>query len=120
MNTREIGLIQEEIALNFLLNKGYTLVKKNFRLGRIGEIDIVMKDKHIFVFIEVKSRFNNKYGGSELAVSIGKRKQVRKVAEGFVQIMNLENFEGRFDIVAIDYLDNISSKPSINHIVNAF
>ena len=58
MNTREIGLIQEEIALNFLLNKGYTLVKKNFRLGRIGEIDIVMKDKHIFVFIEVKSRFN--------------------------------------------------------------
>lgn len=120
MNNREIGASHEEIALKYLLEKGYFLIKKNFRFGKLGEIDLVMKHKNVFVFVEVKARFSDKYGRPEEAVTTAKRKQIRRIAEGFVQIMGLDDFEGRFDVVAIDYFNTKADNPNIVHLVDAF
>ncbi|MGO1712280.1 MAG: YraN family protein, partial [Senegalia sp. (in: firmicutes)] len=63
------GDIGEEIAIKSLLGKGYMILEKNFTT-KIGEIDIIAKDKDIVAFIEVKSRLNSNYGNPYEAVNI--------------------------------------------------
>jgi putative endonuclease len=102
-NTRTDGSDHESVALNYLLRQGYRLVHRNFHLGRSGEIDLVMRDGRVWVFIEVKGRRTHTYGLPEDAVNQQKRRQIRRIAEGFVQINNLVDYEARFDVVVVDY-----------------
>jgi len=54
MNSRRIGNLAEEKAVQFLENSGYQIIERNF-YSRFGEIDIIaLKDK-IYHFVEVKS-----------------------------------------------------------------
>jgi putative endonuclease len=120
LNRHEIGADSEEIALNYLLAKGYRLVKKNFRFGRMGEIDLVMRDRGVYVFVEVKAKRTHQYGLPEDAVTPAKRRQVRKIAQGFVHIFHLTDYEARFDVIAIDYVTGHNSLPEIRHHIDAF
>ena len=54
MNTREIGNIAENKAIEFLENRGFVIIDRNF-YTKFGEIDIIAKKDNIFHFIEVKS-----------------------------------------------------------------
>jgi len=119
-NRRADGATFEELALRFLLERGYRLVKRNFRCGRTGEIDLVMRDGEIWVFIEVKGRRTHGFGLPEDAVTPSKRRQIRRVAEGFVHINNLREYQARFDVVAVDYATGIAGEPEIRHHVDAF
>ncbi|HID55979.1 TPA: YraN family protein, partial [Candidatus Poribacteria bacterium] len=58
---KEIGLLGEEIAADFLRRKGYRLLERNIRIGR-GEIDLVALDGETLVFVEVKTRKGLRYG----------------------------------------------------------
>jgi putative endonuclease len=120
-NRREEGGEYEEIALAFLLRRGLRLVKRNFRFGKAGEIDLVMRDGEIYVFVEVKGRRNHNYGLPEEAVTPSKRRQIRRVAEGFVHVMQIREYEARFDVVAIDFTNiPYGDDPAIRHYANAF
>lgn len=55
MNTKTAGDTGESIACAYLENKGYRLLRKNYRMGRY-EIDLVMRDGDVLVFVEVKAR----------------------------------------------------------------
>jgi putative endonuclease len=114
------GAYHEGIALTYLLERGYTLIKQNFRFGKLGEIDLVMRDRGVYVFVEVKARRSHGYGLPEEAVTPAKRRKIRKVAEGFVYINRLVHYEARFDVIAIDYLTGHDGRPEIRHYVNAF
>lgn len=120
INKRKDGADNEEIALRYLLDLGYTLIKRNFRFSRMGEIDLIMRDKGFYVFVEVKSRRSHGFGLPEEAVTPSKRRQIRKVAEGFIYINGLVQYEARFDVVAIDYVTGRNGAPEIRHYVNAF
>ncbi|MGE3802638.1 MAG: YraN family protein [Candidatus Kapaibacterium sp.] len=120
LNVRAWGTEHEELALTFLLEKGYQLVKKNFRFGKAGEIDLVMRDGEVYVFVEVKARRSHTFGLPEEAVNEGKRKQIRRIAKGFVHVMDLKEYEARFDVVAVDYATGSEGKPEIRHHVDAF
>lgn len=120
VSTRAEGARNENIALEYLQRKGYRLVKKNFRFGRVGEIDLVMRDGPAFVFVEVKARHSHGFGLPEAAVTPAKRRQIRKVAEGFIYMLKLESYEARFDVVAIDYVTGVGGEPEIRHYINAF
>ena len=61
-NRRADGATQEELALEYLLALGYRLVKKNFQFGKVGEIDLVMRDGETYVFVEVKARRSHGFG----------------------------------------------------------
>ena len=61
MKAKEIGIIGENIATEFLLKKGFQIIERNF-LKPFGEIDIIAKDNNYLVFIEVKTRKNSNYG----------------------------------------------------------
>lgn len=119
-NRRTEGSAFEDMALAYLLERGYRLVKRNFRLGRMGEVDLIMRDGPVYVFIEVKARRSHGYGLPEEAVTPAKRQQVRKVATGFVYINKLGEYQARFDVVAIDYVTGSGGKPEIRHYINAF
>jgi len=120
VNRRSWGEEHEERALNYLLEKGYRLVKKNFRFGRQGEIDLILRDGEVWVFVEVKTRRSHVFGTPEEAVTPAKRKQLRKVAQGFAYVMGLTEYEARFDVVAIDYATGSGGRPEIRHLTDAF
>ena len=119
-NRRAFGSDHEEIALEYLLQKGYRLKKQNFRFGKAGEIDLIMMDGPIWVFIEVKTRRSHKYGTPEESVDHRKRKQIRKIARGFLHVFNITHYTARFDVVAIDYVTGTDGNPEIRHLEDAF
>jgi len=90
----------EEQALLFLQEQGLNLVERNFRC-KGGEIDLVMQDGRGLVFVEVRKRAGNGYGGA--AASVTARKQARLViaAQTFLQRYNMPP-PCRFDVIAID------------------
>ncbi|MBL7998513.1 MAG: YraN family protein [Candidatus Kapabacteria bacterium] len=116
-STRGKGAEAEDIAADFLVRLGYTIVKRNFHFGKTGEIDIVARDGETLVFVEVKSRSGDEYGTPEDAITMKKRAQLRKVAQGYLYVNAIENVECRFDAIAIDFTKHPAD---IRHYVNAF
>ena len=115
---KQIGLLGEDIAADFLISQGYHILKRNFNC-KLGEIDIIAVDnidKNELVFVEVKTRRQNIYGSPSDAVDFRKTKHLYKVAEYFLMINKLENTFVRFDVIEIK--ENFSQKIRINHIKN--
>ncbi len=113
---RARGTLGEEKAVDYLEEKGYRILERNFRFDR-GEIDIVAEENGVLVFIEVKTRHSQSFGNPEDAVTIAKRDQIRKVAEGYLFKNNIDGRDCRFDVVAIE---RSGSDIHIRHIENAF
>lgn len=114
----EKGRLGEEAAVAYLKKKRYKILDINFRC-KIGEIDIVARDKSTIVFVEVKSRQSRQYGYPSQAVNYYKQRKVSKVALYYLQNKKLFNYDYnvRFDVVEIlEYLQDMK----VNHIVNAF
>lgn len=114
-----LGADGEALARKYLEEKGYELVKENFRYER-AEIDLVMKNEKLkqLVFVEVKTRKSKSFGEPQESVNESKQLQLIKSAEGFM--MNnpdYDDYEKRFDVIAI-YIEN--GKENINHLENAF
>jgi putative endonuclease len=104
----------EKLATEFLENKGYKILEKNWRSGRF-EIDIIAEDKNILVFIEVKTRTTDYYGYPEESVNKTKQEHILQAAEDYVFQHNI-NKEIRFDIVSIIINGSIQK---IYHVVDA-
>ncbi|MFH1198563.1 MAG: YraN family protein [Candidatus Omnitrophota bacterium] len=92
----------EEEAVNFLRKQGYKIIARNFRT-RLGEIDIIAKDKDTICFIEVKARSSDKFGLPAESVTGFKQRQISKAAIVFLKDKNLLDSPARFDIVSIRY-----------------
>ena len=103
ITTTEIGQLTENIAVDYLTNNGLELIDKNVH-SRLGEIDIVMKQDGIWVFVEVKYRKNSHFGGAISAVSKAKQKKIKLCAGFYFQQHNLNEYNTpcRFDVVALD------------------
>jgi putative endonuclease len=92
---------------------GYLILEKNFRC-RLGEIDIIAKDKGTIVFVEVKYRKNDKKGSPAEAVNFHKQRVICKVADYYRMIRHMtEEDSCRFDILSIE-------EKNITHLQNAF
>jgi len=95
-----LGRDAEARALAFLQQQGLTLIEKNFRC-RAGEIDLIMHDVQTLVFIEVRSRKNQQFGGA--AASVGPVKQRRLWRSASFYLLKFPKPPAcRFDLVAID------------------
>jgi putative endonuclease len=113
----ELGKSGEDVAIEYLKNKRYKIVDKGFRFLR-GEIDIIAYDGETLVFIEVKTRKSNGFGQPEESVTHAKRKQLRKVAQGYLLRKHLEDVECRFDVLSLTF-DELEGY-AVNHITDAF
>ena len=106
------GTIGEIDAEKYLKDKGYVIVTTNYR-NRLGEIDIIAKDKNVLVFVEVKSRTTLLYGRPCEAVDERKQYKIRKTAELYLVTTKNYYADVRFDVIEI-------LGDEINHIENAF
>lgn len=106
----------EEIATNYLKNKGYKIIERNFRKG-YGEIDIIAIFQNTLIFVEVKTRTSSLYGGAIESIAYHKIKSLIRTAQ-FYKMLHLKLPDSlRIDAVLIDL--NSNNKPSdIKHIEN--
>ncbi len=117
LNSRQkFGEKSESIAVNYLKKQGYKIIEQNYRT-KLGEIDIIAKEKDIIAFIEVKSRKSKNFGNPKWAVTPKKQRTISMVALQYLKTTMQSNVKARFDVVSI-----ISSNdnPSIEIIKNAF
>ena len=101
MNKRSFGSIGEKIAADYLIKNGFRILDQNFRVGRIGEIDIIAAEKEYICFIEVKTRTSSLFGAPIEAVGYEKRKKIKMIAWTYIKQKNLGERNMRFDIVEI-------------------
>jgi len=111
----DLGILGEQLAIEYLIGKGYVILKKNFRFEK-HEIDIIAKHKQVLVVIEVKTRSTSKFGEPESFVKPKQISRLINAANAFVLKNNLDE-EVRFDIIAIK---KTQDSFKIKHIENAF
>ncbi len=115
---KEIGCYGEDLAEKYLKSIGYVIIKRNFRC-KIGEIDIIAKDKEFITFIEVKSRYGNLYGNPGESITYSKKLKIYKTAEVFICKSKLHYANFRFDVIEIMF-NKQNNNYSINLIKDAF
>lgn len=115
MYRKNLGRKGEEISMDFLKDKGYEILKRNYRFGH-KEIDIVAKDKNTIVFVEVKAGRSKKFGEPFEKVDYHKQKKLIEVAQAFIQENQIQNFDFRFDVISLD----LKGEGKIKHLKNAF
>ena len=108
------GKIGENIAKKYLISLGMTIICSNYRT-KFGEIDIIAKLENKIIFVEVKSRMSKDYGLACEAVDYKKSSKITSVAKYYISTNNLKNYEIRFDVIEIYFIEE-----KINHIENAF
>jgi len=89
----------EEKACRFLKEQGYQILSRNWRT-RTGEVDIIARQGGILVFVEVKARSNNGFGGPEAAVDRAKQQRIISAALSFIEVTECA-LPMRFDVVTI-------------------
>lgn len=118
MNNRQIGLIGEQYATEFLESREYLILERNFRT-KLGEIDIIARKAEYLVIIEVKSRKTLQYGFPCEAVNYAKQNKIKQVTNLYLSWNNMSNDLVRFDIIEV-LLDHKCNPISIELIENAF
>jgi putative endonuclease len=111
-----LGKTGEKVAVNFLKENGYKILRNNYKT-KLGEIDIIAKDKDTLCFIEVKTRNSIRFGSPSESVTVFKRRQISKLALQFLKERNLLGKRARFDVVSIVYSEG---SPKLDLIRNAF
>ncbi len=112
-----LGTRGEELAAEYLENKGYTILEKNFTVHKIGEIDLIVKKGDEIIFVEVKTRTGIRYGYPEEAVNYWKVKKISRAARHFLHTRNIHDTYIRFDIVSV-YIQEEDEKNDILHTEN--
>lgn len=79
-STSKFGKLAEDFAVGLLSNKGYKVIDRNFR-SRFGEIDIIALKDGRLIFVEVKARWNEKFGTPEEAVTPQKIWKIKRTGE---------------------------------------
>ena len=111
-----LGREGERIAELFLKKKGYRLVERNYRCAA-GELDLIVLDRRVIVFVEVKTRTGSGYGTPMEAVEFRKQHKMIRTAQFFLNAKKLSQREARFDVVGISWA---GAEPLVEHIENAF
>ena len=111
----DLGKAGEDLAVEYLVNKGYRILERNWRSGH-KEIDIIALDGNTLVAVEVKTRKSNTYGEPDIAVGAMKQQMLVWAADAYVRYKNLD-IDVRFDIISILFTE---TDQKIEHIEDAF
>ena len=114
---QRLGRDGEATARRALLAHGYVILAERYSDAR-GEIDIVARDADTIVFVEVKTRRGERYGGGSAAVTWRKQRRIIRVAEAFLARSRLHHLACRFDVVTIAWPTGEAPRTEI--IRNAF
>ena len=101
---KNFGAEGEERAAAFLQEKGFSIIERNYRAGRIGEIDIIALKKDLVVFAEVKSRSGDAFGGGIYSINGPKKRHLKTAAKVFLAShpsYNTKEYTFRFDLLLV-------------------
>lgn len=100
-SSTERGRDAEAAAEAFLCARGLRMVARNYRC-RLGEVDLIMRDAELLVFVEVRFRSRSDYGGGVLSVNRRKQARVARVAAQFLRARAVpDSVACRFDVVSL-------------------
>ena len=95
------GQDSETRAAAYLQKQGYTIVRRNFR-APCGEIDIIARDGATLVFVEVKARRSDRYGGAKASITPAKISKITRTAQYYLKETRQSDTKVRFDVVFIE------------------
>ncbi len=94
----------EKIAVEFLVKIGYKIIKTNFRYGH-GEIDIIAESENeVLNFIEVKSRFESRFGKPIEAFDNNKKNKIIKISQFFMNKFNINKKPVSYGLISIEFI----------------
>ena len=109
MKRRDVGILGEKLAKDFLKKKGYRIIETNYRSPE-GEIDIIARHGDSLVFIEVRTKTSLEFGSPEESITPTKMGRIKATAAYYQQTHNNLPALWRIDVVAIEL--NPKGKPS--------
>ena len=118
LRRQALGRRGEEEAARYLAGLGYRVVERNFRCPE-GEIDLIVLDGSVLVFVEVRSRSTDTFGLPQESVTGRKQKKVRRVAGHYLSLSGGHRGPLRFDVLAVK-LGRTGELEGLEHIKNAF
>jgi putative endonuclease len=96
-----LGRAAEERTAQHYLANGYTVVARNWRNGRHGEIDLVLVRRDVLVVCEVKARSSDRFGTPADAVDWRKQRRLRGLAVAFLAAHDVHPRLVRFDVACV-------------------
>jgi len=96
-----LGKHGEDLACAELERRGYAILDRRYRT-KFGEIDIVAREGEVTVFVEVKTRVGDQFGGGAEALTGWKQRRLTQMAVDYLARHRLHDRPCRFDVVAID------------------
>ncbi len=110
---RLFGNAGERIAARYLKRHGYKIIERNYTVQKMGEIDIIAKDRDgTVVFVEVKRRKNDDFSVPSQNVDYNKRKRLTRTANHYIVANRLAS-PTRFDVIEV-------TGRKVNHMKGAF
>jgi putative endonuclease len=117
MKRKDVGVLGEKLAKDFLKKKGYRIRDTNFRC-RYGEIDVVAEKKDSLIFIEVRTKTGTDFCSPEESVTFAKKEKLIASALAYRDIHQNLPLSWRIDFVAVE-LDQKGKATRIELIENA-
>ena len=111
----ELGKLGEDLAVDYLIKNGYTILDTNWTFQK-AEIDIIAQIENTLAIVEVKTRSSLEFGLPQDFVKPKKIQLLVKAVDAYVNTKNLD-LDVRFDIIAI-YKEDKSF--AIEHLIDAF
>jgi len=113
--SKQIGYAVERQARTYLTDQGLRWITSNYTC-RWGEIDLIMRDKEYWVFVEVRARVSDEYGGALGSITREKQRKILKTATHYLTINKLyDKCPVRIDVIAVQ-----GSESKIEWIKDAF
>jgi putative endonuclease len=112
----EIGKRGEQLAKAFFLKQYYEILEENWTSGK-SEVDLIVYQDQVLIFVEVKTRTGIGFGQPEDFVDAAKQQQLQHAAEEYIRLMDHQG-EVRFDVIAV--LIDASGTAELKHIPDAF
>lgn len=118
-HNRSLGKWGEQIAADYLLEKGYTIVTRNWK-SPYGEVDLIVQKSDTLSFVEVKTRSGRNYGWPEEAITPLKQEHLVNCAETYLDETKSDSRqEWQIDVIAILVEDPSTGHFEIKHYENA-
>ncbi|MGB6008744.1 YraN family protein [Castellaniella sp.] len=104
--TQRQGRAAEALAARYLEARGVPTLARNLRC-KAGEIDLIARRGSVLIFIEVRQRRNQRYGGAAASVNRVKQARLVRAARYFLPFLSRKYFAGRpppcrFDVISIE------------------
>jgi putative endonuclease len=101
MDRQHIGRAAEDAAVAHLQSQGVEILARNFR-RRLGELDVIARERDTLIIVEVRKRSSNRFGGAAASVDLRKQVKLRRAAAQLLQQRkDLVGLRVRFDVIAI-------------------